>query len=57
VLSQIPMSIFLFSPFFMSYFGGPIPILLVIGLIFDRKFGSEPPIVPWNIEPLETKNG
>ena len=57
VLSQIPTSIFLFSPFFGGYFGGPIPILLVIGLIFDRKVGSEPPIVPWEDESLEPKNG
>ncbi|TET10426.1 MAG: hypothetical protein E3J86_05760 [Candidatus Thorarchaeota archaeon] len=57
VLSQIPMSVFLFSPFFMSGLVGPIPILLVIGLIIDRRIGVEPATTPWNIEPLETKNG
>ena len=54
VLSQLPMAVFVFSPFFMSGLGGPIPILLVIGLIIDRKIGIEPPQTPWN---NETKNG
>ena len=57
LLSQIPMSIFLFSPFFASYFGGPIPILLVIGLYIDRKVGVEPPLTPWTNESPEARNG
>lgn len=57
VLSQIPMAVFLFTPFFMIGLGGPIPILLVIGLIIDHKIGIVPPITPWKNESAETKNG
>ncbi|MHA2024378.1 MAG: hypothetical protein ACW98U_00650 [Candidatus Thorarchaeota archaeon] len=57
VLSQIPMAVFLFSPFFMSGMGGPIPILLVLGLIIDRKIGVEPPSTPWDGESTTTTNG
>jgi hypothetical protein len=54
VLSQLPMAAFLFSPFFMSGMGGPIPILLIVGLIIDRKIGVEPPSVPWDSESTDT---
>ncbi len=57
VLSQIPMVSFLFSSFFMIGLGGPIPILLVIGLIIDRRIGVEPPTTPWKSETTATKNG
>ena len=50
VLSQMPMAAFLFFPLFALGLGGPIPILLVIGLIIDRKIGVEPPVVPWEDE-------
>jgi hypothetical protein len=56
LLSQIPMTAFLFTPYFMNGLGGPIPILLIIGLIIDREIGIEPPITPWRNESPETKN-
>lgn len=56
MLSQIPMAILLVSSFFMTGLGGPIPLLLIIGLIIDRKIGVEPPVTPWNNESSETKN-
>ncbi len=56
-LSQIPMSAFLFAPFFANAFGCPIPILLIIGLFIDRKIGIEPPTAPWKGGSPETKDG
>jgi hypothetical protein len=51
------MAILLVSSFFMTGLGGPIPILLIIGLIIDRKIGVEPPQTPWNTESAKKKNG
>jgi len=55
LLSQLPMIAFLFTPLFTNGLGGPIPILLIIGLIIDRKTGIEPPIVPWEDELSDTE--
>ena len=54
VLSQLPMTFFLFSPLFMSGIGGPIPILLIIGLYVDHKIGVEPPNVPWTVKETDS---
>jgi hypothetical protein len=51
LLSQLPMIAFLFTPLFTNGFGGPIPILLIIGLLIDRKIGVEPPKTPWDGKP------
>ena len=53
LLSQLPTIAFLFTPFFMNGLGGPIPILLIIGLVIDRKIGIEPPTTPWDHKPSE----
>jgi len=50
ILSQLPMVLLLFTPLFMNGLGGPIPILLILGLFIDRKIGVEPPVVPWEDE-------
>lgn len=50
IVSQLPFVAFLFLPLFMSGVGGPIPLLLILGLIIDQKIGVEPPRTPWSVE-------
>jgi hypothetical protein len=55
VLSQLPVIVYLLVAYltqgwFSFFVGGPVPLLVIAGLVIDHFKGKEPPFKPWSEE-------